>query len=111
MMRLARRATLLALSLLASADDGLRRAGVGDVECPTSRPASMIPRAFAVVGGALIAVGLAVFAYDVFGFVSHVVLWKEPERFGIAVGVLLVVAGVLLYRAGRSGRWPMSRSG
>jgi hypothetical protein len=71
----------------------------------------MIPRAFAVVGGALIAVGLAVFAYNVFGFVSHVVLWKEPERFGIAVGVLLVVAGVLLYRAGRSGRWPMSRSG
>ena len=106
MMRLARRATLLALSLLASADDGLRRAGVGDVECPTSRPASMIPRAFAVVGGALIAVGSRCSPTTSTGLSV-----MSPERFGIAVGVLLVVAGVLLYRAGRSARWPMSRSG
>ena len=61
----------------------------------------MMRRTFVLVGGALIAVGLAVLAYNLFGFVSHVLIWREGERLGIAIGVLIVVGGVFLYRAGQ----------
>ena len=49
----------------------------------------MMRRTFVLVGGALIAVGLAVLAYNLFGFVSHVLIWREGERLGIAIGVLI----------------------
>jgi hypothetical protein len=59
-------------------------------------------RRMMIVGASgLLAFGLALFAYNLFGFVSHTVLWREPERLGIAVGVLVVVVGVLLYRGVR----------
>jgi len=69
-------------------------------------------RTLVVVGGALIACGLAVLAYNLFGLVSHVVIWRENERFGIAAGVLILVGGVLLYGlAGERGECPKGGRG
>jgi hypothetical protein len=51
----------------------------------------------------MIALGLAVFAFNVFGFEARDIIWNERERLGIAVGVFMVVAGALIYRAGRAG--------
>jgi len=64
----------------------------------------MITRALLAVGGALIAVGSAIFVYNLLGFISNVVIWRENERLGVAAGVLILVGGTLLYRAGRQSK-------